>query len=328
MIRVVVAGMLAVSVTSAPLRAQGVAFQAGHLFDAGGLSAYQLSWQHALLGPLGTQVGGILFSGPGSLERRFGLSLDATLFRGGADGVYMIGGVGGGMGSGGAEQFWRSWSAGLGVEFRPVGPISLGLEGRWRSLLPAHREGAELAVRFGADFGARSPRPAPGPAAPPLTLAAVSAGAPAEAMPDALVADIIRIAEAEVGRPYTFGGEGQNGEGFDCSGLIQYAYASVGISLPRRSVDQARAGREVPRSADALRPGDILTFAERGRRISHVGMYLGDGRFIHSASRGVLISALSDDDPYGRWWYRRWVGVRRVVDEAPLAVEAPRSATE
>jgi cell wall-associated NlpC family hydrolase len=49
--------------------------------------------------------------------------------------------------------------------------------------------------------------------------------------------------------------------------------------------------------------------------VSHVGLYIGDGRFIHSASRGVQISVLSDDDPYGRWWFKRWVGARRIIED-------------
>jgi cell wall-associated NlpC family hydrolase len=78
-------------------------------------------------------------------------------------------------------------------------------------------------------------------------------------------------------------------------------------------VDQARAGREVGRDASALLPGDVLTFAGNGRGVTHVGLYIGDGRFIHSASRGVQISRLGEDDPNGRYWYRRWVGARRVI---------------
>jgi cell wall-associated NlpC family hydrolase len=48
--------------------------------------------------------------------------------------------------------------------------------------------------------------------------------------------------------------------------------------------------------------------------VTHVGLYVGNGRFIHSASRGVQLSLLSPDDPYGKWWYTRWVGARRVLE--------------
>jgi cell wall-associated NlpC family hydrolase len=118
-----------------------------------------------------------------------------------------------------------------------------------------------------------------------------------------------------MGKPYEYGGTGKNGEGFDCSGLIQYAYGKHGIQLPRQSRDQAKAGSKVDRELDELRPADLLTFSNRGGRVTHVGMYVGGGRFIHSATRGVQVSTLSATDPYGRWWYQRWVGVRRIIRE-------------
>jgi cell wall-associated NlpC family hydrolase len=131
--------------------------------------------------------------------------------------------------------------------------------------------------------------------------------------PVTLADSVIATATEAMGRPYEFGGTGENGEGFDCSGLIQYAYAKHGIALPRRSTDQAREGSKVDRKLDRLKPGDLLTFSNRGRAVTHVGLYVGDGRFIHSASRGVQVSTLSAEDPYGRWWYKRWVGVRRLI---------------
>jgi cell wall-associated NlpC family hydrolase len=118
-----------------------------------------------------------------------------------------------------------------------------------------------------------------------------------------------------MGRPYRFGGTGEEGGGFDCSGLIQHAYAQHGITLPRTSREQAKEGRPVSRRLASLEAGDLLTFSNRGGRVSHVGLYIGDGRFIHSASRGVQISVLSGEDPYGRWWYKRWVGVRRIIGD-------------
>jgi cell wall-associated NlpC family hydrolase len=124
---------------------------------------------------------------------------------------------------------------------------------------------------------------------------------------------VIATATSAMGRPYEYGGTGTGGGGFDCSGLIQYAYGQHGISLPRRSADQAREGTGVKKDYLALQPGDILTFSNRGGPVTHVGLYIGEGRFIHSATRGVQVSTLSADDPYGRWWYVRWVGVRRIV---------------
>jgi len=69
----------------------------------------------------------------------------------------------------------------------------------------------------------------------------------------------------------------------------------------------------VKKKVATLVPGDLLTFSNSCGPVTHIGLYVGDGRFIHSATRGVQMSVLSRDDPYGRWWYVRWVGVRRIV---------------
>ena len=133
-----------------------------------------------------------------------------------------------------------------------------------------------------------------------------------------LADSVIATATTAMGRPYRLGGAGvgagADSNGFDCSGLIQYAFGHHGITLPRRSADQARAGTAVPKRVEDLRPGDLLTFSNRGGIVTHVGLYLGERRFIHSATRGVQVSTLSADDVYGRWWYKRWVGVRRIID--------------
>jgi cell wall-associated NlpC family hydrolase len=126
---------------------------------------------------------------------------------------------------------------------------------------------------------------------------------------------VVSTATDAMGRPYSWGGTGKDGGGFDCSGLIQHAYGKHGIELPRTSAEQAKEGSAVSKSLGTLAPGDLLTFSNRGGQVSHVGLYVGEGRFIHSASRGVQISILSDEDPYGRWWFRRWVGVRRIIDQ-------------
>ncbi len=169
-----------------------------------------------------------------------------------------------------------------------------------------------------ADDPRGSARSGSGGAFPP-SLATASPppdGVTPEVTPSAgaiLAMQVIETAREVMGQPYRWGGDGDDG-GFDCSGLIQYAYGEHGVALPRMSREQAKEGRAVKKSLEELRPGDILTFARSGSTISHVGLYLGDGQFIHSASRGVQVSALSDADPYGRWWFRRWKGARRVVE--------------
>ena len=158
-----------------------------------------------------------------------------------------------------------------------------------------------------------APEPVPSPAGV-SAAEAIEAKQHADMMEEGVVAS----ARLALGKPYLYGGTGQGSTGFDCSGLIQYAYAQQGISLPRVSTAQATAGREVEKSLEALARGDILTFASQpgGSKVSHVGLYLGDGRFIHSSSsKGVMESALSGTDPNGQWWFVRWVGVRRVINQ-------------
>lgn len=131
-----------------------------------------------------------------------------------------------------------------------------------------------------------------------------------------LGAGIVGTAREAMGRPYRLGGKGDDGSGFDCSGLIQFAYGEHGIALPRISADQALTGVGIPREVEQLLPGDLLTFSRNpgGKQVTHVGMYVGEGRFIHSSSsRGVTESALTQNDPEGRWWIKRWLGARRVI---------------
>lgn len=127
-----------------------------------------------------------------------------------------------------------------------------------------------------------------------------------------------QVALAALGTPYQWGSVGgrQGALGFDCSGLIWHAFARQGVTLPRVSREQARAGFAVPRSLNALEPGDLLAFARvPGGPVEHVGLYVGAGRFVHSSGwdGGVVVSRLAPRDPRGRWWWRRWVGARRVT---------------
>ena len=95
--------------------------------------------------------------------------------------------------------------------------------------------------------------------------------------------------------------------GFDCSGFVQYVFAqALGIDLPDNSISQAEAGVRVARNE--LKTGDLVFFHTRGKGISHVGIYLDNGRFIHSPSTGkrVRVDELSD-----QYWARHYVGARR-----------------
>ncbi len=277
-----------------------------------------------LVGPVGYGLYATLIEGTKGLPNAWGTEADLSFFRGGRSGLYGLGSLGGGvMPSDGFRGSW-TWSVGAGWDLYPAHWLTFAVEGRWRTFSPGAQHGVELGVRLGfggSDQRAASlPRAAGNASHPPRAIAGSS---PSSAVPlsirtgtasarDALIANVLRTAQDEMGTPYKWGGQGEGG--FDCSGLIRYAYGKEGVGLPRRSVDQAREGSEVERSVDALLPGDILTFRRSpDGPVTHVGLYLGDGRFIHSASGGVQVSRLAADDIYGKWWWQRWAGARRVV---------------
>lgn len=294
-----------------------------HQFLASGapdLSGLVVARESPLLGAIGYESHA-LFRHAGGKQAGWmgGAGIDLTVLAGSAGIPYLIGGVQAGVGTRDHPSTWGSWSLGIGTQFLPVGPAGLRVEARYRRLSAGSREGVEVGVRIGRRWTGRDSRaPSPGEIARPTagrgpdlepSVTAESAGG-GEA--GALRAAVATLASQAMGTPYRWGGT--NANGFDCSGLIQFAYAQHGIALPRTSADQARAGVQVARDTAQLLPGDILTFATQGGgRVSHVGLYLGLGRFLHSATGGVQLGRLSPTDPYGRWWWDRWVGARRVV---------------
>ena len=95
--------------------------------------------------------------------------------------------------------------------------------------------------------------------------------------------------------------------GFDCSGFVRYVFRhTAGAELPVDSASQYRAGLTVARTD--LKTGDLVFFKTRGKRVSHVGIYLGEGRFIHSPSTGKTVSISRLDEIY---WQRRYAGAKR-----------------
>ncbi len=98
---------------------------------------------------------------------------------------------------------------------------------------------------------------------------------------DANAPTVVQVALAQLGKPYVYGATGPFA--FDCSGLITYAYRAVGIDLPHYSYDQARCGQRV--AASDLQPGDLVFF----RNLGHVGMYIGDGQYIHAPHTGAVV---------------------------------------
>jgi cell wall-associated NlpC family hydrolase len=118
-----------------------------------------------------------------------------------------------------------------------------------------------------------------------------------------IATQLTRSAMRFLGVPYVFGGT--TASGFDCSGFVQHVFALLGIALPRTADAQYDAGHP---AVGGPRPGDLVFFDTYGG-VSHVGIYLGRGQFVHaSSSRGVMVSHLSES-----YWASRYVGAKRLI---------------
>ncbi|HEX5180009.1 MAG TPA: C40 family peptidase [Gemmatimonadaceae bacterium] len=126
----------------------------------------------------------------------------------------------------------------------------------------------------------------------------------------ALGDSIVELAREQLGKRYVFGGASPR-RGFDCSGLVKYIASVLHIDVPRTARMQAHAGAHVAKDTAQLLPGDLLTFG-RGSRISHIGIYVGNGRFIHASTKaGRVIETLLLRPPARG--IKPWQGVRRLA---------------
>lgn len=113
-----------------------------------------------------------------------------------------------------------------------------------------------------------------------------------------------------LGVPYKRGGMSEE-KGFDCSGFVRHMFEkSVGLVLPRRAEEQAKVTEEINRSE--LKPGDLVFFNTMKRTFSHVGIYVGDGKFIHAPRPGKAVRV---DDMREAYWQKRFNGARRVQSD-------------
>lgn len=152
-------------------------------------------------------------------------------------------------------------------------------------------------------------------AALPLSAAAHDGGEPPPAFSVAGASEGV-LAQAQelalralgfIGVRYKWGGDSPD-TGFDCSGLIRYVYHQVtGRALPGNAREISQVGAAIDRSE--LRPGDLVFFNTLRRPFSHVGIYLGDARFVHAPSRGGRVEIVSMSD---RYWQKRFNGARRL----------------
>jgi hypothetical protein len=121
--------------------------------------------------------------------------------------------------------------------------------------------------------------------------------------------EVLMRAIGLVGTPYRYGGNTPEA-GFDCSGLVGFVFRdAAGVSLPRSTrelidIDAPSIDRE------RLQPGDLVYFNPGGRRVSHIGIYVGEGRFVHAPSRGGTVRL---DELGSQYWNRHYVGAKRVL---------------
>ncbi|WP_442596573.1 C40 family peptidase [Neobacillus sp. D3-1R] len=120
---------------------------------------------------------------------------------------------------------------------------------------------------------------------------------------DSVHKKVISAAKSTLGVKYKFGGTST--KGFDCSGFVGYSFKKAGITLPRTAADMQNEGTKV----SSLKPGDLLFYSEyKGAKATHVSIYLGNGKMIHSAtSKGVSITSIDNS-----YWKKRFIGAKRV----------------
>lgn len=120
--------------------------------------------------------------------------------------------------------------------------------------------------------------------------------------------DLVMYAVSLADTPYRYGGNSAN-QGFDCSGFVGHVYRhTLDISLPRSSREISRVGKPVSRSE--LSPGDLVFFNTQHAAFSHVGIYIGDGKFVHSPRSGESVRT---EEMQMRYWQARFDGARRIL---------------
>jgi cell wall-associated NlpC family hydrolase len=171
----------------------------------------------------------------------------------------------------------------------------------------ASDDAALLAANVARLTAASAPKPAALGAPKPFAAWSLSA----HALRDSLLVSVARTA---IGTRYVRGGQSFEG-GFDCSGLVRYIMTALKVSVPRTAAQQAVTGLALERDTTRLRPGDLLTFGRTPRSVTHVGIYLGNGRFVHASSVAGQVIESRIDRPWSPL-IKPWRGSRRVLSDA------------
>jgi hypothetical protein len=229
----------------------------------------------------------------------------------------------------------RTWSYGGGAQLALGSLLSINGEVRSRHLAasatPADSQfvrGLEYRVGIGFHFGGgrrsrssvfprrTSSADVPPPRAPAPTRTSRTTWPVSTTSASGAARRVVPTAEQYIGVPYVYGGTSPR-TGFDCSGFVQYVYGIQGIDLPRTSRQMAGAGSAVEPSTRSLAVGDLMLFSQGGR-ISHVAIYTGNGRFIHSSSSGNGVRYDDLGTKRGRWFAEHLVAARRVAGDGRI----------
>jgi cell wall-associated NlpC family hydrolase len=128
----------------------------------------------------------------------------------------------------------------------------------------------------------------------------------------ASAARVVATADRYVGTRYRYGGESP-GDGFDCSGFVQYVFGRNGVDLPRTSRQQATVGVALAARVASLKPGDLMLFSTSGGRINHVAIYVGNNRMLHASAGAGKVLYDNLTTARGKWYLARHVASRRVI---------------
>src|SRR5256714_2382466 len=225
----------------------------------------------------------------------------------------------------------RTWSYGGGIQLGLGGLVSVNGEARFKRLAaPAAYadsqfvRGIEYRVGIGFHFGGgrsrstvfsrRTPVDRPPSASRPSRAPRRTNWPVSTTSASGAARRVVPTAEQYIGVPYRYGGTSPR-RGFDCSGFVQYVYGQNGVDLPRTSRQMAGTGVAV--STRALAVGDLLLF-QQGGQISHVAIYAGSGRFIHSSSTGHGVRYDNFDTNRGHWFADHLVAARRVAGDGRI----------
>jgi cell wall-associated NlpC family hydrolase len=280
----------------------------------------------------------------GPTLRPWGADADVMLFLGGrGSGQRTISPYGFvGIGTAGSDSLGRmamhnNWSYGAGLSVPVGGVLDVFGESRWRMsryVLPTARfaPAPTNEFRFGISLhfgggGSRSrslPRSSGRRAELPASVPTTTY--PASKTTSASASRLLSTANDYLGVPYVWGGTTPNG--FDCSGFTQYVFAKQGVRLPRTSREQAQVGLALAPEWRAVAPGDLVMFADGGA-ISHVAIYAGRNRIIHSSSSGGGVRYDDLSTQRGEWFVDHMVAARRVTsDSRGLLLDLARSFSE